>query len=366
MPRASRIATARQALLAHFDTHRRDLPWRRTRDPYAIWVSEVMLQQTRAETVIPYYVRFMARFPTVRALGDAQLDDVLAAWSGLGYYRRARFLHAGARVIVERHGGAIPDDAESLREIPGIGRYTAGAIASIAFDRREAIVDGNVERVLTRFDAIEGDPRRAPVRETVWSLARRFADGARPGDVNQSLMEIGATMCSPVAPTCSACPLANGCAARRRGEAERFPEKGARAEARIEQWWALIATDRSRERVWLLRNGSGRWDGMLVPPMGLGEPTEQDLRGAVRCGRTKHVLTHAAMHFDVYRVVLRTAPPRGEMVPVREFGARAIPRVTRRLLECAQSEGRRRTVTSEMPIAAARNASPARRETRST
>src|SRR6185503_5707528 len=185
------IATA---VVAHYAGARRDLPWRRTRDPYAIWVSEIMLQQTRVATVIPYWERWMARFPTVSALAKAPLDDVLAAWAGLGYYSRARNLHAGARAVDARFGGALPSRAAELREVPGIGPYTAGAIASIAFGERAPLVDGNVARVLARVFAIEDDIKSTAGQKALWTAAgelmRGLPESAAPGDLNQGLMEL--------------------------------------------------------------------------------------------------------------------------------------------------------------------------------
>jgi A/G-specific adenine glycosylase len=214
----------RQALLRWYRRNRRDLPWRRTRDPYAVWVSEVMLQQTRVAVVVPYFEKFLRRFPGVRALARASDDEVLALWSGLGYYRRARALLAGARMVVERHRGRIPDDPEALRRLPGIGRYTAGAIASVAFDREEAVLDGNVRRVLSRLFAVSLTP---PARQErwLWETAASLVQGRDPGDLNQALMELGATVCRPRAPACGACPLARRCKARAEGRPEAFPQR---------------------------------------------------------------------------------------------------------------------------------------------
>ena len=221
---ARQIATA---IVAHYLSVKRDLPWRQTRDPYAIWVSEIMLQQTRVATVIPYWHRWMARFPTVSMLADAALDDVLAAWAGLGYYSRARNLHSGARVVVERHGGTLPGRASELRTVKGIGPYTAGAIASIAFGERAPLVDGNVARVLARIGGIEHDVKSTAGTKALWAAAGELmvalpADAA-PGDLNQGLMELGATVCSPTSPRCLVCPVAGLCVARRTGRQDELP-----------------------------------------------------------------------------------------------------------------------------------------------
>jgi A/G-specific adenine glycosylase len=214
----------RRALLDWYASHARDLPWRRTDDPYRIWVAEIMLQQTQVATVIPYYESFLERFPDVRSLAGASEDEVLAAWSGLGYYRRARSLLAGARTVAERHGGRVPDDVRALRALPGIGRYTAGAVASVAFGRPEPVLDGNVRRVLSRIFAVDG-VALGPAREqaTLWELAADLVAGPRPGDLNQALMELGATVCTPARPACAACPARFACRARAEGRVPELP-----------------------------------------------------------------------------------------------------------------------------------------------
>ena len=217
---APRVHPAR-ALLAWYDRHRRDLPWRADSDPYPVWLSEVMLQQTRVEVAAPYFRRFLARFPTVEALADAGIDEVLGLWSGLGYYRRARQLHAAARRVAA--GGGFPRTAAGLSELPGVGGYTAAAVASIAFGEHVPALDGNVERVLARRLALDGDPKRAAARRALAAAALDLLDPERPGDANQALMELGATVCTPRRPACPRCPLAPGCAARAAGDPERWP-----------------------------------------------------------------------------------------------------------------------------------------------
>lgn len=211
-PKSVDAGAVRRLLLAFYDARARDLPWRRDTDPYRVWVSEVMLQQTRVETVVPYYERWLERFPTLDALAEAPIDDVLHAWAGLGYYRRAHNLHRAARAVRERHHGELPEDPDALRDLPGIGDYTAGAIASIAFGRPEPAVDGNVRRVLSRLHDLPG-PGAAELRR----LAAALVPEDRPGDFNQALMEFGATVCTPRAPRCEACPLAEHCRARAAG-----------------------------------------------------------------------------------------------------------------------------------------------------
>lgn len=210
---------ARAALLAWFGVHRRDLPWRRTRDPYAIWVSEIMLQQTRVAAVLEHYARWMERFPTVAALAAAEEPEVLALWSGLGYYRRARMLHRAAQLVMEAHGGVLPQSATALQALPGIGAYTAAAVASIAFGEPVAVVDGNVERVALRM--LGADPlgqlqpkTAAGKARAVRSLAQSLVDEGKAGDSNQAMMELGATVCLPKAPLCLQCPLQRWCATR--------------------------------------------------------------------------------------------------------------------------------------------------------
>jgi A/G-specific adenine glycosylase len=214
-----------ESLLAWYETEARDLPWRRAKDPYAILVSEVMLQQTRVETAIPYFGRFLRAFPTVEALARAPIDDVLKLWEGLGYYRRAHHLHRAAREIVERHGGRIPAARAALVALPGVGPYTAAAVASIAFGGDEPVLDGNVIRVLSRLFRVPGDPARASTRRALESRARALVSAGRAGELNQALMDLGARICIPRVPRCEKCPVAARCEAHGAGEESRFPER---------------------------------------------------------------------------------------------------------------------------------------------
>jgi A/G-specific adenine glycosylase len=223
----------RRSLLGWFERHKRDLPWRQDRDPYRVWLSEVMLQQTRVAAVTNHYEKFLRRFPTIERLACARESSVLAAWSGLGYYRRARMLHATAKQIVKRYRGKFPQRAEDLRALPGIGRYTAAAIASIAFDEPVAVVDGNVERVLQR---VQG---KNLAGEKVWRAAGELLNRRRPGDFNQAMMELGATICLPRQPQCLLCPVADLCATR--GELHR-PQNRTR-QVRREVYYALACRD---------------------------------------------------------------------------------------------------------------------------
>ena len=214
--RPPEIRAIREGLLSWYGKNaRKDLPWRATRNPYAVWVSEMMLQQTQAAKVIPYYGRFLKKFPTVEALAKAPLTEVLDAWSGLGYYSRARNLHAAARLLIREQGGRIPSDPESLQKLPGIGRYTAGAVASIAFDRPAPILDGNVIRVLCRQAGIRQDPRAPETQRILWEMAGQLVPEKSPGIFNQAMMELGALLCTPRSPRCGSCPIREGCRARK-------------------------------------------------------------------------------------------------------------------------------------------------------
>ncbi|MHC5083919.1 MAG: A/G-specific adenine glycosylase [Planctomycetota bacterium] len=219
------VPSVRRSLLRWFKQNARDLPWRRTDDPYAIWVSEIMLQQTQVATVIDYYNRFLKRFPTVQKLAGARQDTVLKLWEGLGYYSRGRNLHKGAKTIVADYNGQLPDTVEGLQQIPGIGRYTAGAIASIAFNKPAPILDGNVIRVLCRLYRIHGNPKDNAIKNRLWELAETLVSPKYPGDFNEAMMELGATVCTPANPLCDQCPLKKYCAAFEHNEQADLPQK---------------------------------------------------------------------------------------------------------------------------------------------
>jgi A/G-specific adenine glycosylase len=304
------MAAIRQKLLGWYDEAARDLPWRHTRDPYAIWVSEVMLQQTRVETVIPYYQRFLERFPTLRALADADEDSVLSHWSGLGYYRRARLLHAGVREVVAQYGGKVPEDADARRALPGVGRYTAGAIGSIAFGEEEPVVDGNVTRVLARLFRIDTPVGTSATTNRLWQEAARLVPGKRPGALNQALMELGATICTPKQPRCESCPVAEECEAYAHGEADALPAKPKRKAPKEVQLSAVVAT-RGRgadRRVWLVKGEQPLFGGLWGVPMSEGSArsalTEAGLQARLHSepvGEVGHVLTHRRLQIDVHR-----------------------------------------------------------------
>ncbi len=253
----SRLPTA--PLLRWATRNLRDLAWRaEPRDPYRVWVSEIMLQQTQAATVIPYFYRFTERFPTVQALAQAPLDDVLKLWEGLGYYARARHLHRAAQKVVAEFDGRLPDTVEELSKLPGIGRYTAGAIASIAFGRDAPAVDGNVRRVLCRLYAIRGDVRRSKIQNQLWALAEANLPKGKAGRWNEAMMELGATVCTPRSPRCGECPLAGSCRAHALGIQEKLPARA--ASKRTPHYDVAAAVIRKRGRVLIARRPLG---GML-------------------------------------------------------------------------------------------------------
>lgn len=252
-------------LLAWFDRHARDLPWRRRRDPYAVWISEVMLQQTQVATVIGYFERFLEAFPDVAALAAADEQQVLRLWEGLGYYRRARSLHQAARMLCSGHGGKIPDDAEALAGLPGLGRYTVNAILSQAYERRLPILEANSRRVLCRLVGERGDPATTAIQERLWSMAAALLPAQRVGDFNQALMELGATVCTPAAPACRRCPWAHHCQAHRRGWQDQIPRKAARPRSEAVHEVAVAIWRRGKVLL-VQRSDGGRWAGMWELP----------------------------------------------------------------------------------------------------
>jgi A/G-specific adenine glycosylase len=278
-----------------YNAARRDLPWRRTRDPYRIWVSEIMLQQTRVAAAAPYFERFLKRFPDAPALAAATEAEVLAAWAGLGYYSRARNLHRAAREIAV---GGFPENYDAIRALAGVGEYTAAAIASIAFGLPYAVVDGNVKRVLARAFA---EPETARLR----ALADRLLDRARPGDHNQALMELGATVCLPRNPRCPECPVAALCEARRRGLVERFPVRAAKAKTVVVERELLLIRRRGRVLLWQRPADSSRLAGFWELP------EAEQLPAAVRgeaLGRVRHSILNYRYVVTVIGAKVRAAP----------------------------------------------------------
>jgi A/G-specific adenine glycosylase len=300
----------RRKLVAWFSEvkGRRQMPWRQTRDPYAIWLSEIMLQQTRVESAIPYYQRFISALPTVHALAEAPLADVLTLWSGLGYYRRARMLHAAAKQVVERWGGHFPRETEELRELHGVGEYTAGAVASIAFGRPAALVDGNVTRVLARLFAVEDDVGRVVGRARVRELAEALVAKGKgaPGDWNQALMELGATVCVPGVPRCEMCPARAECVGRARGIAAELPRTTPKSKPTSVARVAMVLL--SKTSVLLARRRPDALFGGLWEPPGAEGPLEPlALRMGVdpaklqAVGDVVHTLSHRRLLVEVVR-----------------------------------------------------------------
>lgn len=295
----------RAELLRWYDAHRRDLPWRREPTPWRVWLSEVMCQQTRVDSVVGYFERFVARFPTPAALAEAPVDDVLSLWAGLGYYARARNLHAAARQVVMLHGGEVPGDPDAFGALNGVGPYTRGAVQSIAFGHRVGVVDGNVERVLCRLDAVRDDPRTPAIRRQLWARADALVPAERPGDFNQALMELGATVCTPRSPRCEACPLAPDCVAHHTGQAETLPNKPRRVKRKaVDVVCGLVREPGGA--VWLARRPeSGLLGGMWELPSVENSARPGDLRslGLMPRGEptiVRHVFTHLEWTLHVY------------------------------------------------------------------
>jgi A/G-specific adenine glycosylase len=319
-------------LLPWYERSRRDLPWRKTHDPYAVWLSETMLQQTRVETVAPFYERFLRALPTIGALAEAPDERVLGLWSGLGYYRRARLLHAAARRVARSYGGRLPSDPAELRRLEGVGPYTAGAIASIAFGRRAAVVDGNVARVLARLFAIDDDVKSARGSARLWRLAEELvpAGDVHPGDWNQALMELGATVCVPRAPRCGDCPVSGQCAGRAQGREGDLPRVGAKSKPRpVKRTAVVLASSRSvllaRRRTDLLLGGLWEPPSAAGPLPALAARLGVDVVALERAGEVVHVLSHRRMRIDVLRGPL----PRGRRweVPGSEYDAVEVVRL---------------------------------------
>jgi A/G-specific adenine glycosylase len=337
------------ALLAWYDRHRRKLPWRvvpgETPDPYRVWLSEIMLQQTTVKTVAPYYARFLERFPTVEELAAASLDDVLRAWAGLGYYARGRNLHACAQAVVARHGGRFPATEAELSELPGIGPYTAAAVAAIAFDRPATPVDGNVERVVTRLFAVEDALPDA--KPEIRRLAATLTPARRAGDFAQAMMDLGATLCSPKKPACALCPWNEPCAARARGDAETFPRKAAKREGKLRRGAAFVVVRADNHVLLRTRPARGLLGGMSeVPTTAWTHDFDDDaaLAEAPRLpratwqrvpGRVSHVFTHFPLELTVYvaRVGAAAKAPEGtRWVALAELKDEALPNLMRKVV----------------------------------
>src|SRR5258706_1438326 len=345
-----KAATARPALLLEwYDRHRRKLPWRplagERADPYRVWLSEIMLQQTGVKTVGPYFEKFVTRWPDVDALGQARLDDVLRMWAGLGYYSRARNLHACAVAVRRDHGGVFPDTEEGLRALPGIGPYTAAAIAAIAFDRRTMPVDGNIERVVSRLVAVEEMlPQAKPLMQ---QLAATLLGVSRAGDSAQALMDLGASICTPKKPACALCPLNDDCAARARGNQETFPRKAPKKSGALRRGAAFVVT-RGDELLVRTRPEKGLLGGMTEVPTSGWLAAQDDktalkqapmLKGFARWHRKTGVVTHGFTHFPLELVVYtanvpaRALSPDGMLsAPISALGYEALPNLRRKVI----------------------------------
>ncbi len=307
------LDSARADLLSWYDQHKRSLPWRDINDPWSTWVSEIMLQQTRVSSVLDYFDRFMDRFPTPRDLAEAEWDEVASLWAGLGYYSRARNLWEGAKQVVERHHGKVPQTLTEIKALKGVGPYTAGAICSIAFDQPTPIVDGNVMRVFARLYCVTEEMRSAPAQKIFWRLASDWAEGERPGDLNQAIMELGATVCTPKSPTCLFCPLRDVCRASHEADPLSFPVRERKGVKRAHESWLSIVISRPvnrsgerREYALLPRPQSGLLGGQWSLPMkrreGIGAPLEGEFNEwfselsvvtpKVKSVSIKHAFTH--------------------------------------------------------------------------
>jgi A/G-specific adenine glycosylase len=341
------------ALLAWYDRHRRDLPWRAPpgarADPYRVWLSEIMLQQTTVVTVAPYFDRFVARWPSVSALAASALDEVLHQWQGLGYYARARNLHACAKAVVGRHGGEFPGDVAALRALPGIGDYTAAAIAAIAFDRREAAVDGNVERVVARLFAVD-EPLPA-AKPRLRALARDLVPERRAGDFAQAMMDLGATICAPRRPRCVLCPWRDGCAARAGGFAEDLPARDAKPERPLRRGVVFWLARPDGAVLLRRRPESGLLGGMIEVPSTAWRAaawSEPEARAAAPAsaqwttlpGTVQHGFTHFRLDLAVWAATTES-PPLGSCAGIwarpEQFKDYALPTLTKKVVRHALS-----------------------------
>lgn len=348
-PAPSKTTSRPNLLLAWYDRHRRRLPWRaapgQASDPYCVWLSEIMLQQTTVKAVGPYFEKFLARWPDVTALGRASQDDVLRMWAGLGYYSRARNLYACAVAVTREHGGVFPDTEEGLRALPGIGPYTAAAIAAIAFDRRTMPVDGNIERVVSRLFAVEEElPQAKPL---IQRLAATLLADSRAGDSAQALMDLGASICTPKKPACSLCPLNEDCIAYAQGTQETFPRKAPKKSGTLRRGAAFVVT-RGDELLVRSRPDKGLLGGMTEVPgsdwlAGQDDTTAKrqapELKGLSRWQRKAGVVTHVFTHFPLELVVYtakasaRTRAPEGmRWVPTATLADEALPNVMRKVI----------------------------------
>ena len=339
-------------LLAWYDANRRSLPWRalpgQTPDPYRVWLSEVMLQQTAVATVGPYFHSFLKRWPTMKALARAPVEEVMSAWAGLGYYSRARNLHACAQRVAESYGGKLPADEAALRKLPGIGAYTAAAIAAIAFDKRAAPVDGNIERVLARLSAVKTPLPKA--KPELKAIAAAFAPDKRAGDFAQAMMDLGATICTPKVPACGRCPWTDDCDARALGVAASLPAREAKRERPLKRGAAFVLISKGDEILLRRRPPKGLLGGMHEPPMSPWEkdfpskpfdhaPTQVKFRKLP--GLVRHGFTHFELELQIYRadnVAATIGGGAGEWAPLDALQRFALPSVMRKVIDHALAD----------------------------
>ena len=335
-----------QLILSWYDEGHRSLPWRMTRDPYRIWVSEIMLQQTRAETVVSYYDRFLARYPTVKDLADAPQEELLKMWEGLGYYSRARSLQKAAKEIVNTYGGQLPADVDKLRALPGIGDYTAGAIASIAFGIPAAAVDGNVERVICRYYALNEPVGTPAMRRRVTQMTQALVPHERPGAFANAMMEMGATLCTPRNPQCLICPVRESCEGLKKGNAQELPVKPKKKKQRVENRAVLLVM--CNGRVLVTKREEKLLGGLYVFPdaLEISDPAalcammeEKGVRTAYdgMLGHAKHVFTHIIWEMDVHLLEAESCVPvaGGQWVTKEELAALPLPTAVKRARELA-------------------------------
>jgi len=340
------------ALLRWYDENARQMPWRGIRDPYGTWVSEIMLQQTRVETVRDYYVRFLERFPTLRDLAEAPEEDVLKMWEGLGYYSRARNLHQGARQVMRDFGGEIPREPEKLRTVRGIGPYTSCAIASIAWDVPVAAVDGNVIRVICRLYGLEGNPAEAAAHARIEQLAGALVPPDRAGDHNQAMMDLGATVCVPGTPDCDRCPLRAACEARDRGTAESLPRlpKAKPPREIVYDLPVLLAGENVLLRQRTEKLLRGLWCFPLIEGAREAEELAEYLRRWMRLpaealcpeGTARHVFTHQVWRMNLWRAAVRPGAPAPEgyaWIPLEKVPELAMPTAMKAAREILKKQG---------------------------
>ena len=368
MLKGRELAAFRKQLLSWFDQFQRDLPWRRTPNPYRVWLSEIMLQQTRVAAVIPYYERFLKRFPNLNALASAPEEEVLRLWSGLGYYTRARNLHQAAQEVVTEHAGRFPSRREDVLALPGIGSYTAAAILSIAFEQKHAVLDGNVARVLARLGAVRGDLRESVRLQELQKCADAYLEPKSPGDWNQAIMELGATLCLPKSPQCLLCPVAQFCSGHKLGIAELLPEKRKkRATVEIRVAAAVFADEHGRTL--LLpppkeRKGGARADHVPTltsnlwhfPTISVNGDAVAKLRGHLRklqiqsrnggfrfvaAERVRHTVTYREITVEPFRISVKELPriEGAEKVPLAEITVLPVSNLTRKVARAALAKG---------------------------